>query len=238
MSIYHLMQYSYTMSTYEGWVLVLGATGGTGQQVVASLRRKGIPTRILVRDIGKTRPFEPLKVSTVVGSVLHEVHLEAACMGITAVINTLGTRNIRDLEEVEAVEHTVMANLVDIAQRRQIQHIITCTSMGTTYPEIIPFLTHVLRAKRRGEIVLEQSGLPFTIVRPGGLTDEAGGQKVLLKPEIGMSGSISRTDVAEVLVQALLQPAAQNRIVEIINHAQGVLADDPGLFLAGDSPQM
>lgn len=221
------------MSTFEGWVLLLGATGGTGQQVVASLRRKGIPTRILVRDIDKTRPFEPLKVSTVVGSVLHEVHLEAACMGITAVINTLGTRNIRNLEEVEAVEHTVMANLVDIAQRRQIQHIVTCTSMGTTYPEIIPFLTHVLRAKRRGEIVLEQSGLPFTIVRPGGLTDETGGQNVLLKPEIGVSGSISRADVAEVLVQALLQPTAKNRIVEIINHPEGVPANDPGLFLSG-----
>lgn len=72
--------------------------------------------------------------------------------------------------------------------------------------------------------------MPFTIVRPGGLTDDAGGSPISIARTLHGFGTISRADVAEVLVQALLQPAALNKIVEIVSNPQGMPADSPQLF--------
>lgn len=218
------------MTHFDGSVLVLGATGATGQLVVAALKAKAIQTRALVRDAAKAEDLAKMRVGVVVGSVLDTTHLEVACWGTTAVICTLGAKNLHDLEEMEAIEQGVMANLVEMAERNRLKHIVFCTSLGTTTPERIPFLANILRAKRRGEVILENSGIPYTIVRPGGLTDGPGGEGVLICPELSTSGMITRADVAEVLVQALLQPAAQNKIVEIINQPGEPMASDPMLF--------
>jgi hypothetical protein len=47
-----------------------------------------------------------------------------------------------------------------------------------------------------------------------------------------LQGRITRADVAQVLVQALLQPEARNQAVEIVNEQGAGLADRPGLFAA------
>jgi len=102
--------------------------------------------------------------------------------------------------------------------------------MGTETPAAIPRLAKILEAKRRGEIILEKSGLDYTIVRPGGLHNNPGGEPVSLARHLPGFGAISRDDVAEVMVQAVLQPAARNRIVEIINDGSGLKASSPDLF--------
>jgi uncharacterized protein YbjT (DUF2867 family) len=111
-----------------------------------------------------------------------------------------------------------------------VQHFVLCSSMGVEIPEMIPPLAEILRQKRRGELALEHSGVPFTIVRPGGLTDQLGGGGVAIARTLPSFGMIARDDVAEVMVQALLQPEAKNKIVEIINVPDAGPASRPGLF--------
>lgn len=80
--------------------------------------------------------------------------------------------------------------------------------------------------KRKGEKYLVGSGLPYTIVHPGGLLDQPGGKRTLvlgvddelLKRE---SRSIPRADVAELCVQALLSDAAKNKAIDAISEAEG-----------------
>ena len=79
-------------------------------------------------------------------------------------------------------------------------------------------------------VALEGSGVPFTIVRPGGLTDAPGGGGVAIARTLPGFGTISRDDVAEVMTQALLQPEAKNKIVEIINDPDAPPANRPHLF--------
>ena len=59
-----------------------------------------------------------------------------------------------------------------------------------------------LRAKGRADAALASSGLDFTIIRPGRLTDDEGTGLVLLAEEAGY-GEIPRADVAAVLAAAL-----------------------------------
>lgn len=106
-------------------------------------------------------------------------------------------------------------------------HVLICSSMGGSDPEnmlnklgreTLPDGStqggDILLWKRRAELYLINSGLPYTIVHPGGLLNEAGGQRelVLGVDDDTLSGTEARTvpreDVAEVMVQALLNPAA------------------------------
>lgn len=217
------------MQHITGPVLVLGASGQTGQRVVQALRNKNIPVRALVRSNEQAHALSAPGVTTVVGDVQSDADLREALNDVEAVISALGVRTLEDLEQMEAIEHTMITRLIAAAGDTNVQQIVLCSSMGTETPEVLPPLTNVLRAKRRGEQALEASGIPYTIVRPGGLVNDPGGD-VLVQRSIQGFGSISRDDVAEVLVQALLQPAARSTIVEIVNQPGAGPVDRPDLF--------
>jgi len=95
---------------------------------------------------------------------------------------------------------------------------------------------NVLKWKLKGEQVLRTSGIPYTIVRPGGLTDEDGGQhEILFKQGDKDGGLITRADVARVCVAALEIPAARNKTFEVINGSTPPAKDWQTLF-AGLKP--
>jgi len=71
--------------------------------------------------------------------------------------------------------------------------------------------------KKQGEDYLRNSGLTYTIVRPGGLKNEDNADSIVMSSQDTLSeGSIPRTKVAQVCVEAIFQPSARNKIVEIV----------------------
>jgi uncharacterized protein YbjT (DUF2867 family) len=73
-----------------------------------------------------------------------------------------------------------------------------------------------LRAKGQADAELAASGLDFTIVRPGRLTDEPGTGRVAIGADVG-SGAIPREDVAAVLAAVLAEPATIGATFELIS---------------------
>jgi uncharacterized protein YbjT (DUF2867 family) len=222
------------MTSFEGTVLVLGANGETGRRIVRHLHEKGISIRAVVRaeDRLQTTPELTLSgVEVLIGSVLEVNDLRRAMHGVRAIISALGSRIHYTDAEIEAVEATAYMNIVATAIECGIEHIAMCSSLGTETPEAVPHLARILRQKRRGELAVAESGIPFTIVRPGGLTNAPGGAQIAIARHINAFGMISREDVAEVLVQALLQPEARGKIVEIITQAGSGRADRENLFV-------
>lgn len=135
---------------------------------------------------------------------------------------------------------------VDAAKAAGVKHIVFVSSMGGTQPE--NFLNtigrkeddeksgNILLWKRKAEKYLIESGLKYTIVHPGGLTNAKGGESEiimgfndeLLKQKVR---SIPREDVAEVCVQALEQEGAVNRSFDIItSHSSN--SPNPDTFTA------
>jgi len=211
-------------------VLVVGASGRTGQRVVQALRRRGFPVRALVRAQSKDSVAFGEGVEVMAGDVTNESDIRRALTGATFLVSALGSKGPTDAAHIELIEYTTIAELAQLAKEMGVQHFVLCSSMGVEIPEMIPPLAEILRQKRRGELALEHSGVPFTIVRPGGLTDQPGGGGVAIARTLPSFGMIAREDVAEVMVQALLQPEARNKIVEIVNAPDAGPADRPGLF--------
>lgn len=211
-------------------VLVVGASGRTGRRVVKALRQHGFRVRAMIRDASQRALVEDDGVDVFVGDVTREEDVRRALDGVAYVVSALGSKGATDAAHIELIEYTTIAELAQLAQEAGVRHFVLCSSMGVEIPDMIPPLAEILRQKRRGELALEGSGVPFTIVRPGGLTDEPGGSGVAIARALHGFGMISRDDVAEVMVQALLQPEAKNKIVEIVNAPDAGPADRPGLF--------
>ncbi len=73
----------------------------------------------------------------------------------------------------------------------------------------------ILTWKLKGEDSIRESGISYTIIRPCALTEELGGKELILEQGDNIRGKISRDDVAELCVQALLNTQACNVTFEV-----------------------
>ncbi|WP_338441421.1 SDR family oxidoreductase [Synechococcus elongatus IITB4] len=201
-------------------VLVVGATGRTGRCVVETAIATGHQVRALVRSANPQPPL-PQGVEVVVGNLGDRASLEAALIGMDAVISAAGaTPNLDPLGPFK-VDYLGTTQLIDLAGAACIQRFVLVSSLCVSrllHPLNLFWL--VLFWKRRAERYLQSSDLSYTIVRPGGLRSDR--TRVPLKltgPDQLFEGSLPRLQVAEVAVEALTNPAAANRIVEIVGDA-------------------
>ncbi|CAM9280674.1 unnamed protein product, partial [Hapterophycus canaliculatus] len=76
-------------------------------------------------------------------------------------------------------------------------------------------LSYLLTYKLKGEDVVRESGLPHTIIRPCALTEEPAGAPMIVAQGDNIKGKISRDDIAELAVEALLKPEANGLTFEV-----------------------
>ncbi|XP_042940955.1 uncharacterized protein At2g34460, chloroplastic isoform X3 [Carya illinoinensis] len=88
-----------------------------------------------------------------------------------------------------------------------------------------------LIAKLQAEQYIRKSGINYTIIRPGGLRNEPPAGNIFMEPEDTLyEGTISRDQVAEVAVEALLHPEASYKVVEIVSRADAPKRSYEDLF--------
>ncbi len=201
-------------------VLVVGGTGRTGRRIVAELQRRGIPQRVMVRNEALARQVLPPAVEVRVADVTRPETLGPVLAGCDRLIVATGANPAKDgwfgplRIDFEGTRHLLTAIQ---AGHHPVQHIVLVSSLCVSrlfHP--LNLFGLVLYWKRRGERLLEASGLPYTILRPGGLKEEGGGRPVLQNADTLFEGSIPRALVARLCVDALAEPRAQNRILEAI----------------------
>ncbi len=197
---------------------VAGATGETGRRIVQELVKRNIPVRALVRDLEKARGILPTETELVVGDVLNPGSLSGALADSTVILCATGAKPSFDPTGPYKVDYEGTKNLVDAAKAKGIEHFVFVSSLCTSqlfHPLNLFWL--ILVWKKQAEEYIQKSGLTYTIVRPGGLKNEDNPDPVVMSSADKLfDGSIPRTKVAQVCVEALLQPAARNKIVEIV----------------------
>ena len=230
-----------SLSSYAR-VLVAGATGGTGSAVVARLVAEGVPVRALVRDPDSAAARGlPAGVEVARGDVYDIATLAPALAGCDAVICCTGVRPALDPTGPFRVDYTGSVNLVAAAQRARVSHYTVVTSLGVEdlfFP--LNLAWGVLFWKKRGEEALQRSGLPYTVVRPGGLRSDGAAAPVVMKrggsyglpPRAPPSGSILRAQVAELCVASLTAPAAIDAVVECVTDSAAPVLSPAALFEA------
>jgi len=199
-------------------VLVAGATGGTGSEVVKELLASGYRVRAFVRDADKARASLGDHVEYVVGDVRERATIDAALDGVSALISTIGAGRGDPSNGPEFVDYGGVKNMADSAVAAELHQFVLVSSMGVTHEDHVlnKMFNNVLLWKFKGEEALRASGVPYTIVRPGGLINAPGGQKsVVFVQGDDETGTIPRADLARVCVAALSSPDALNKTFEV-----------------------
>jgi uncharacterized protein YbjT (DUF2867 family) len=204
----------------KGLVLVAGATGRTGRLVVKTLLEKNYQVRAFVRDVKRATELLGPNVEYIKGDVRNIDSIGPAMQGVARIISAVGAFGKEANNGPEDVDYGGVKNLVNAASAANIDQFVLISSTGVTNEDHIlnKKYDNILIWKFKGEEVLRKSGVAYTIVRPGGLTDDEGGrQEVLFKQGDTGQGLVTRADVAQVCVAALEIPEARNKTLEIIN---------------------
>lgn len=213
-------------------IFVAGATGNTGKRIVEQLLAKGFAVKAGVRDVDKAKAtfsannqdLQIIKADVTEGSAKLA---EAIGDDSEAVICATGFQYSWDLLAPWKVDNFGTVNLVEACRKLGVNRFILVSSilvngaaMGQLLNPAYVFLNAfglVLVAKLQAEQHIRKSGINYTIIRPGGLRNEAPTGNIVMEPEDTLSeGTISRDQVAEVAVEALLHPVSFYKVVEIV----------------------
>lgn len=201
--------------------VVLGAGGPTGAECVKRLlSATTAPVRAVVRDPSKYAaafPQDP-RLEVVAGDVTDEASLKKALEGAKGVIFAASGRGYWSAKEVdyEGVVKTAAAAKAAGTVGRVVLVSSMLSDPANRFHPVRVLLNNIrwslMDYKYQSEEALRNSGVSWTVVRPGGLTTGEPGKSVIsadkdVKKEVGM-GSISRADVAAICVEALTNPKA------------------------------
>lgn len=190
-------------------IALFGATGGTGRQIAEQALSAGHAIRALVRDPARLA-ISDNNLTLISGDVLDAAAVAETVAGSDAVIVSLGVSNGSPADICSTGTQKVVGAMNEAGIRR----LVVITSLGTgDSKNQVPFffkmlmktvLQSAMRDKNAQEAVVTASGLDWTIVRPGGLTDApaSGVYKFGLDPTL-VAGQVSRADVAAFTLRQL-----------------------------------
>jgi uncharacterized protein YbjT (DUF2867 family) len=230
-------------------VLVVGATRGTGAEIVTRLLRDGFSVRALARDPRKARGVLSDNAEIVEGDVTRPETLRPAMPGIRHVIFTAGvTKRPASERSIIAVEYEGVKNTLAAARDAGVAgRFLYMTALGVTRHSIESIFLNLIKGRtlvwrRRAEDEIRRSGLDYTIIRCGVLRNAPAGRHAI---EISQRDSamalwrrIGRADAAEVFAQALRYSETRNTTFDAIWSGETGPTDWAALFsrLRGDKP--
>lgn len=140
-----------------------------------------------------------------------------AIAGSDAVVFAAGAGPGSGAERKETVDHGAAVKLIEACGQADVSRYVMISAMGTDDPPNGDDVFSVyLRAKARADRALMASGLDWTIVRPGRLTDEPATGEVRLARHVER-GEIPRADVAAVVAATLDDPRTSGHVFEVVS---------------------
>ena len=195
-------------------VLVVGANGQIGHQVVEKLKDKGHDPVAMVRKEEQTKQFKDKGINTVLGDL--EKDFSHAFEGVDTVVFAAGSGGNTGPDMTLVIDQEGAIETVDNAKNAGVKHFVIVSSMGADSPKEQKDIKHYMYAKHRADEYLKSSGLNYTIIRPGMLQNEAGTGKVSLSEENQAFGNVQRADVASVIVQSVDSNKAENKVYTLL----------------------
>jgi uncharacterized protein YbjT (DUF2867 family) len=197
-------------------VAVIGATGRTGRLIVERLLARDVPVHALVRDTARARQVLPAGVRQFAGDVRRPETLAAPLAGAEAVIVATSGGAGQD-DSAVVVDYFGTAHLVKEAAVAGVGVVVYVSSIYASRPDYYQDVEPTsLGWKARAEERVRESGLDYSIVRAGWLTDGPAGEPLALTQGDTGEGRLSRADLAEVCAQVLAMPEARGKTFEVV----------------------
>jgi uncharacterized protein YbjT (DUF2867 family) len=201
---------------------ITGASGKTGWRIADEALRRGQKVRAILRS-GSRLPAElegrqGLEVQRL--ELGDAAALQAALAGCEALLIATGARPSVDLAGPLKVDALAIRDQIKACKAAGVERVVLVSSLcAGRWLHPLNLFGLILVWKRLGEQWLERSGLAWTIVRPGGLSeDDSRAERegiVYSAANQQESNSIPRRLVARVCLDALESEAAVDRIIEV-----------------------
>ena len=200
-------------------VAVSGASGKTGYRVVEELLKDGFEPRMLLRP-DSLLPDQLSGCDQHRLSLFDQKALDQALQGVDALVIATGARPSVDLSGPMRVDAWSVKSQVESCKRVGVSRVILVSSLcAGRWRHPLNLFGLILVWKRVGERTLEASGLDWTVIRPGGLSereDNVAAEGIRWSDaDQQESNSIPRRLVARCCVEALQVPASIGRILEV-----------------------
>ncbi|MED1601363.1 SDR family oxidoreductase [Alkalihalophilus marmarensis] len=198
-------------------ILVVGANGNVAKQAIKELSKSDHKAVAMIRDDKQTESLMDAGADRVVIADLEE-NFDHAFDGIDAVIFAAGSGGHTGADKTILIDMWGAMKAVDAAKKHKVDRFVLLSSMGTVDPDKSDRIKHYLVAKKIADDHLKQSGLNYTIVRPGTLTDDEALGTIKLEQEIEVRDTtITRADVAKVLAEVVDRVNTYGKTFEILN---------------------
>jgi len=235
-----LALFAYAAPASAEGVLVFGATGQLGAPHVRILTEAGETVTAFVRPTSNRERLEGLDVQYAVGDLLDPESVRSAMELVKPriVIDTSARRG-GAMERDERFYAPAMRNIVDAAKVNGVEQIIIHSSVGVRgsaeklLRDELGYDTGSpnIRDKGDAEVILEQGGVPYTIIRNGLLEFEPAERTgtAYLSDDMDALGRVTRTDLAELSIGCIDNPDCMNKIYHAMDDSlQGLRPEREG----------
>ncbi|MFC6040867.1 SDR family oxidoreductase [Paenisporosarcina macmurdoensis] len=186
-------------------VFVVGATGQIGKHLIDLLQNSEQHTvRAMVRKKEQAEELKSQGIDVAVASLEGSVtDIAEAANGCDAIVFTAGSGGHTGLDKTMLIDLDGAAKTVEAAEQAGIKRFVIVSALQANHrenwnKEMVPYYV----AKHYADRMVETSNLDYTIIRPGGLLNEASTGKVTASTNLE-TGSIPREDVAKTIYVAL-----------------------------------
>ncbi|OYR38734.1 MULTISPECIES: SDR family oxidoreductase [unclassified Halorubrum] len=207
-------------------VLVAGATGGTGREVLRRVGRRVDTVRALTRSAGATADLRAAGADEVaVDDLLDPSDLAAAVEGVDAVISAVGSTSSTVRSGPPFVDGAGNRALVEAAVDAGVDAFVMESAIGVGPEPSSPlasafdaFIGPLQEAKGEAEAALRDAPIRHTVLRPGILTNgRRTGLVTTAEPGARLWGTVSRADVAWLMAAAPTTEGAADRTFEVVS---------------------
>jgi putative NADH-flavin reductase len=206
-------------------LVVLGATGGTGLEIVRQAIEHGHSVTAFVRSPERLKPFRD-RINVEQGDVLNRGELERVIKGHDAVVSGFGPRTPVSKADANLLQRFAVV-LTGAMLRAGVSRVVVESVAFLFRDSIVPpayllgrlFFPGTVADASAMERVFGESELDWTMVRPPGLTDKSYTGKYRVReghlPRFGFT--ISRADVADFMLKAAENHVSSRKIVGLCN---------------------
>ena len=199
-------------------VLVAGGHGKIALRLLRLLAADGHRARGLIRKPEQAADLEAVGAVAVLGDLEADASLAEYLQGADVVVFAAGAGPGSGPERKRTVDLGGAVKLADAAMAVGVRRYVMISSIGADRPQAASGgMRPYLEAKAEADEYLMASGLEYTIVRPGSLTDNPGTGRVRLSRELGARGEVPRDDVAAVIAQVLDAPNTIGATFEVFS---------------------
>ncbi len=207
-------------------VVVAGATGRAGRLVVNELLTRGYQVRALMIPPYDSPATSGLSgVDFVEGDLSSVQLLEKAVDGAQFLISALGSKKPFSGAENDKIDNMANQNLARAAKAKGLKRIVVISSIGVgnSRGAVSPMyrwpMASVLKAKGKSEEFIRGCGIEYTIIRPGGYTENEIPEEIAFGEGGKITGRVRREQIARACADALENPAMKNRTLEVVARA-------------------